>query len=305
MISIRPAHGSDVPNVIELWRSTRPHDYVDPTKLERFLNSSSFFLPEATLVAVDDGELAGFIVGTVRGKEEGRIPLLMVSRRHVNSPVGDGLLRRVLDFFMAAGLRRVEAGTSWETRLSDCGYDSRYTETIQIFLRNGFQKVWSDDELDADILKDLRTFEIPQSVSDARSALEQRGLDFGVCTPEMPGSYLDFMLRHFADYKRWCARAEAYVEHDSETGFHMLAMRDEEIVGFTECVLDSDWHVYATGVRSDMRRRKIGTVLVYLSFLEMKRRGAQEALVGEAPLDFYRVVHGQVLRRYMVMCRNL
>jgi GNAT superfamily N-acetyltransferase len=284
---------------------------VDDKRLETFLNSSPCFIPDAALVAQDGKEFVGAIVGTARGAAEGRVPLFFLSAQLVGSQVADSLLHRVLNVFRDAGMRRAEAGTSWETGLSDCGYDARYTDIIEVLSRNGFERVWSDGELDVDILKDLRDFAAPQRVADARASLEGNAFSFLACPPALRQRFLAFMLEHFAGYGGWCARAREYATCERQSGFRMLALHAGELVGFTECVLeaakrpDCKWYVYATGVRSDFRRRRIGSVLVHASLDEIKRRGGDKVCIGEAPLDFYRVVEGAVVRRYMVMRKEL
>lgn len=271
----------------------------------RSFDKSDFFRPEAVLVAELCGRIVGFAVGTVRGGQEGRIPLLFVDPAWQDTPVPDNLLARILDCFRGVGLSRAEAGTAWETGLSDCGYDTRYVDALAAFSRNGFKRVWSDQELDVDIVKDLRGLEIPQWVLDARARLESEGMRFNLCEAEMKREYLEFMLQDFGTHGGWCTRAKLYVDSHEEPGFHLLARLAGDIVGFTECVFDADWHIYATGVRESLRRKKTGSVLVFLSLDEMRRRGAEKMYVGEAPRDFYHILGGQVLRRYMVMSTAL
>ena len=117
MITIRRMREADVPQVAELWRRARPHDYVDQGTLSAFLKSPQF-VPEVVLAAADVNEIVGAAVGNVRGGDEGRIPLLFVSAKYVSSGLADLLLQRVLSAFDMAGMKDVEAGTSWETGLS-------------------------------------------------------------------------------------------------------------------------------------------------------------------------------------------
>lgn len=302
---IRSARESDIAELVDLWRLARPHDTVNPQSLADFFSSPGLYQPEAVLTAEKGADLAGFIIGTVREEREGRIPLFFVHPAWQDMQVADDLLRRVVSCFQKRGLPRAEAGTAWETDLSDCGYDTRYAGILAVFARNGFERAWPDEELDVDIVKDLRGLEIPGWASDARTALEGDGMRFALCGPEMRQDYLQFMLDRFSGYRGWCARAKRYVDCAEEPGFHLLALRGNGIVGFTECVFDGDWHIYATGVREDLRRRKIGSALVFLSLEEMKRRGAQRMYIGEAPLDFYHIVEGRILRRYMAMRKVL
>ncbi len=303
--AIRTARNSDLAQATDLWRLARPHDDVQPRALSDFIDKSDLYRPETVLVAETDGRIIGFIIGIVCGEKEGSIPLFFVHPECDNTEVADALLAQVLCVWQREGFTVAKAETAWDIGLSDCGYDARYLDAIAAFSRNGFTRVWSDEELDVDIVKDLRDFEIPRWISDARGALEADGITFGPCEPEMRQRYLEFMLEHFGAYAGWCAGAKQYVDRPQEPEFHLLAFRDKSIVGFTECVFEGDWRIDATGVREDLRRRKIGSVLVFLALDEVRRRGCDRMCIGEAPPDFYKVVDGQILRRYMIMHKDL
>ena len=306
MYKIRRARNGDIPEIIELWRLTRPHDTIKQKSVERFFDDPTCYRSDTVLVAQADAVIIGFIVGVVDNRRrQGRIPVFFVHPNYLGCDTPDDLLNHVLDVFRAEGLALAEAGTSWGTGLSDCGYDSRYVDILDVFSRNGFERVWTDDELDVDIVRSLKDFSIPPWVLRIREKLEQVGIFFGFCEPEFRTKYLRFMKQHFRNYISWCERAEQYVESSDDPRLRVLAFRGNEIVGFTECRYEDGWHIDATGVREDLRRQGIGTVLVYLAMEEMKRQGAERMYVGECPYDFYKVIAGQVLRHYMVMRKTL
>ena len=304
MYKIRPASKADIPAIIGLWRVARPYDGIRRDSVESFFADSSHYQPEAALVAEADDGIAGFIIGVVREKA-GMIPVFCVRSQDLGGGVADALLGRLTSVFQEKGLTVAEAGTAWESGLSKCGYDTRYVDILEVFERNGFKKVWSDEELDGDIEKDLVRFEIPDWASDARAALHAEGFTFSMCEPDMKDMYLRFMEDHFGGYKGWVYRAREHVEGTRECGLHLLAFRGDEVVGFTQCVLDQIWRIDATGVRKDLRRKKIGGVLVFLALEEMKRRGAERMCIGECPLDFYHIVGGEVMRRYQILRKAL
>ena len=98
-------------------------------------------------------------------------------------------------------------------------------------------------------------------------------------------------------------RFDADVRQDP--GLRVLARCGAEIVGFTALAKDRDWYIRATGVRPDFRWRRIGTVLVHLGMAEMKRRGAARMCVSNCPIEFYKVVDGEVVRRYVTLTKRL
>jgi GNAT superfamily N-acetyltransferase len=304
MYKIRPASKADIPAIIGLWRVARPYDGIRRDSVESFFADSSHYQPEAALVAEADDGIAGFIIGVVREKA-GMIPVFCVRPQDLGGGVADALLDKLTSFFEEQGLTVAEAGTAWESGLSKCGYDTRYVDILEVFERNGFKKVWSDEELDGDIEKDLVRFEIPDWASDARAALHAEGFTFSMCEPDMKDMYLRFMEDHFGGYKGWVQMAKEYVGGARETAFHLLAFRGDDVVGFTQCRFRRMWQIDATGVRKGLRRKKIGGVLVFLALEEMKRRGAERMCIGECPLDFYHIVGGEVMRRYQILRKAL
>jgi len=303
--SIRKAEMADIPNVLDLWNDARPYDEIEPSSVKNFFSNSDVCQPELTLLAEVDGELAGFIIGTVRNGLNGIISVFFVDPGHSETSLADDLLGKVMSRFEKAGVARVVAGTAWETGLSMCGFDTRYTDILNVFKQNGFKPMFSDEELDGDILKDLVDFEIPNWVSDARISLEADGYSFGMCQDEMKQQYVEFMDTHFTGYGGWRKRARDYLASAEDPGFHLLAFHDNSIVGFTENVFDEGWQMHATGVRTDLRGKKIGCVLVFLALEEIKKRGADSMFIGECPLDFYGVVDGQILRRYALLEKKI
>ena len=306
MCSVRQARKDDIPQIARLWKEMRPHDDAEPESLHRFFENRAWFLPEAALVAERSGAIVGFIAGVVNpAKEQGHIPLFFVHVDYLGGDVPDRLLRRVLDELRGRGVSTVDTNVCWDTGLSDTGYDSRYVDILDVFRRNGFQSLWYYHELDVAFVTDLVGFEIPGWVKDARTRLEKEGVTFDFCTSEFHTHYLDFMHTHFGGYSGWCRRAQEYVEGRGGGEFRILAFCEGEVVGFTECHRPGDWSIYATGVREDLRRRKIGTVLIFLALEEMIRRGATRLHLGHAVYDFYKELGGEVVYRFMVMRKEL
>jgi len=160
------------------------------------------------------------------------------------------------------------------------------------------------DDSQVDIVKDLRAFEMPGWVTSARESLAPE-ITFGFCEPQFRRAFLEFMSAHFSAYSGWCEAMREYVEREEDPRLRVLAFRSGDVVGFTAFEKEVDWYIRATGVREDLRRKKIGSILVYMALEEMKRRGADRMCISDCPIEFYQVVEGEVMRRYVMMAKSL
>jgi GNAT superfamily N-acetyltransferase len=171
-----------------------------------------------------------------------------------------------------------------------------------MFTRNGFEQT---DDAQVDIVKNLLGFTMPPWVTRAAESLHQQGITFDFCEPAFRQKYLQFMTEHLPGFSGWCEAAKDYVENEGDPRLRILAFHASTVVGFTAYSKDYDWYIWATGVRRDFRRKKIGSVLVFLALEEMKRRGASRMCISDCPYDFYKVVEGEVVRRYIWMAKAL
>jgi len=292
---IRSLSLSEVNSTGELWRRTRPYDHVDPESLRRFLDNSPLCWPKATWVA----EANGSVIGLTIGLRDGNIPLFFVNPDWVDEPAADALLQRVLKaLIIQSKTTSAKASTCWGTGLSDCGHDSRYTDILEVFVRNGFVSPWKYEELDVVMEKDLDGFQIPLPVRNTQLSLEQEGFSFHFCQPKLSDRYIQLLRQHFPGYQGWIKRAEQFAISGGDPRLRILVLHSEDAVGFTHFEEDN---IHSTGVRLDLRGKGIGTVLYFLALEEMARRGTKLLKLGEAVYDFYQKAGCRVVRRYMVM----
>ncbi|GAG49795.1 unnamed protein product, partial [marine sediment metagenome] len=115
----------------------------------------------------------------------------------------------------------------------------------------------------------------------------------------------DFMDTHLNGYKGWREMARDYVAGEGDPRLRILAFRGDEVVGFTQLAKETSWYIPATGVRTDLRRKRIGPVLVFLALEEMVRRDADHMWICDCPLDFYKMVDGKITRRYVQLRKKL
>ncbi len=301
MHAIRSARKADLSNLAKLWSLCLIHDPLDPQCLESFFDSA-YYEPDGVLVAETDGAIIGFVMGIANQGDTGWIPVFLVHPEHQTGDVGDSLLRSVEGFFSARGIKQVRAEPLGGRVEFFTGIDRRYHGLLSILSRNGFAV---SDDSQVDIVKDLTSFEMPAWAATARQSLETQGMTFGFCEPHLRQAYLEFMTTHFGGYGGWCIETRKYVEQGGDPRLRMLAFLSGEIVGFTAYAKEDDWYIWSTGVRKDLRGRKIASVLVFLALEEMKRRGATRMCVSNCPIEFYKILEGEVVRRYVMMAKDL
>ena len=301
MQAIRPADKNDLSEIIALWSACLTHDQVDPELLEGFFENAGCYEPEGVLVAEVDGKIVGFIIGIGNRGDTGWIPLLLVHPEHLRSGVGDSLLLQVQGYLSERGARDVRVEPFGAEVRFFTGMDTRYVGLMDLLSRNGFHVT---DDSQVDIVKDLEAFEMPGWVMKARRLLEPE-ITFGFCEPQFRQALLEFMSAHFSGYSSWCEALREYVEREGDPRLRVLAFRSGDVVGFTAFEKEVDWYTWATGVREDLRGRKTGSFLVHMALEEMKRRGAARMCISDCPIEFYKVVEGEVMRRYVMMCKSL
>jgi len=301
MQSIRPARKHELPEVIALWGACLMHDQADPELLESVFENTGCYDPGGVLVAEVDGKIVGFIVAIGNRGDTGWIPLFFVHPQHLRTGIGDSLLLRAQSYLSDGGARDIRVEPFGAEVRFFTGIDTRYVELIELLSRNGFHVT---DDSQVDIVKDLKAFEMPGWVMKARRLLEPE-ITFGFCEPQFRQVLLEFMSAHFRGYSSWCEALREYVEREGDPRLRVLAFRSGDVVGFTAFGKEVDWYIWATGVREDLRGRKIGSILVHMALEEMKRRGAARMCISDCPIEFYKIVDGEVMRRYVMMAKSL
>jgi len=298
--TIRPATRDDVPDIVRLWNECLMYDRDDLEGVCAFFDSEHYH-PEGVLVATAGGEMVASIFAGAHGKT-GWIPRLALHPDRAAGGLGEELVGRIEAFFRAGGVETAKV----EGLFFHSWMDTRYTDLLAIFERCGYEWTWQEHELDGDVYKDLGGFTLPVWILNARNSLAAEGITFGFCEPHLRQAYLEFMDTHLAGYGGWRKRARDYVDEGGDPRLRILALRGDEVVGFAELAKETSWYIPATGVREDLRRRRIGPVLVHLALEEMVRRGADHMWVCDCPLDFYEtVIDGKVTRRYVQLRKTL
>lgn len=103
-MQIRQFQMTDYDATVELWRSAgiRPNVGDDRSSIEELLARA----PDLLLVALEDGELAGSVIGAFDGRR-GWIYHLAISPRHQHKAIGSALLQAVEDRLRDRGCPKV------------------------------------------------------------------------------------------------------------------------------------------------------------------------------------------------------
>ena len=177
------------------------------------------------------------------------------------SGLGDELVGRIESFFRGIGVETANVDELFFHQWMD----TRYADLLAIFGRCGYEWIWQEHELDGDIYKDLQDFTLRDWIIQARESLANEGITFGFCEPQFRQAYLEFMDTHLTGYEGWRQMAREYVDGEGDPRLRILAFRGDEVMGFTQLAKETSWYIAATGVREELRRKRIGPVLVYLA----------------------------------------
>jgi len=302
MDTVRGASAPDIEDILTAWAVSMPYDPVSRSALEAFLSNPRYCQTGSAAVAEKDGEAVGFAAGIAAEENAGWIPVFFVRPDLAGGRLADDLLDFVLEYLKRRGVTYVRAEPfEWSEARFFTGIDSRYSHILDILERRGFVRT---DESQVDIVKDLRDFRPADDVAAARLSLEREGFTFTLCDEVTRRPYLEFLDKYFERYQGWRIGIRRQLEA-GDLARHTLALLSGEVVGFCAFDKETDWYIWASGVREDLRLKGIGTILVYLALEEITRRGAERMLVSDCPIEFYKILNGRIERHYVMLGRKL
>ena len=144
---------------------------------------------------------------------------------------------------------------------------------------------------------------MPSWIVQVEEALGRDGFRFDYCREPYRERYLAFMRDHFPGV--WYQRAQRYVAEGGDPQRKFLALKDDEVVGFISFGVSPRGSIGETGILPSLRRKHIGSVLVFKAMEEMVRKGADVLYIGGCPLHFYKIVEGDVVRTRIGMRKVL
>ena len=143
---------SDVNEIVQIAKEVFVHDIIDADIFIEKSFEDPYYDPELCWVAKENNEIVGFIVGGYRDYEKGKfgyIKLIGVAPEFQRKKVASNLLQKVEE--------KVKAMGATELKMMDIplnyfmpGLDPRYTECFVFLLKNGFNKVGENHNMNVD-----------------------------------------------------------------------------------------------------------------------------------------------------------
>ncbi len=123
MFTLRNFVPKDLPRIMYIVAENFNQDYAP----DFYLSLHSYW-PDGLMVAKKEGEIVGFIIGSITDNEEARILIMAVEKQHRVIGIGTALLREFMDRCALRGLRRI----ALEVRISN-------EPAQKFYLRFGFE----------------------------------------------------------------------------------------------------------------------------------------------------------------------
>lgn len=296
-----------VPAVLRLWSAALPYSPVSEEKLRGLLHCP-YFDSAGVTVATVDRQAVGFVAAIYKKSpdsqpvtETGYITVVAVHHDYEGEDLGLELLARAEEYLGSHGLKRIMA-TAFPEYYFFPGIDVRYRFLRDLFLRTGFEV--HAEPVDMEVK--WEHYEPPSWLEEAERAVTHQGFVIDHAKREHHTAFLNFMRDHFPG--TWYDRAKAHMESGKELERAILALdRSGEIVGFVRFGVQGErGFIDSIGVREDLRKRQIGSVLLARALQGMADRGAKWGYFGyTGAVRFYERVGASIVRRYVQFKKTL
>ncbi|NUM70916.1 MAG: GNAT family N-acetyltransferase [Ignavibacteriaceae bacterium] len=271
-----------LPAVAKMLRSNMERDIMPDFLLREKTFGDPDFAPELTEVLIDDDQnIAAFIMGVVRQRDEGPmgyVKLFAVGYNYRRMGYGTKLLSSIEAKFRAAGVSKVRLFESWANYYMP-GVDPFYTEAIAFFERNGYKKFNDTSNLSADLtISDFDT-------SDEEKALEADSIQIKRAEPNEKDEILDWID---STWKAWHGEVEAAFRNDP-VSLH-IAKIDGKVRAFSayECNNIGTGWFGPMGTGPEFRGKGVGGILLKRCLADLKRMGYVKAIIPwVGPIPFY------------------
>jgi len=251
-------------------------DAIDDELFNHITRGDPNFNPELVLMAVEDDKILGVLLGVERTKE----PKEAVEKDKVSAWIKalaidlsvkekDHILEKLLNEYL-----EIMKGKGKEViRYADFaswyifpGLDLRYEYYLLRLLKRGFRKVGECVDYEVDLLG----FRIPNRVKELLKRNQERGIVFRRGKRGEEKKVTEWILEHFGPFWKYEAMM-AYTKGERPTIW--LALRGEEVIGFScYSALHKDWFG-PIGVDKKARGLGIGTILLFKSLEDMRSAG--------------------------------
>ena len=263
-MELRGLQRGDRDAVLDLWNRAVQFDALAAAVFEEKTCGDPDFDPDLAVVAVDDGDVAGFAVGVVRGEAgRGYVKLLAVDPERQREGIGTALLEVIERRLARNGARTIRLLESAPNYLVP-GIDTRYEASLAFSAAMGYRQVGEAQNLSVDLSQRIAPRAVPDGVEVRRAV------------PEDEMALTAFLGLHWPAWK-----AEAGVASRNDPSTLHLALRDGHVVGFAAWDANNrgtGWFG-PMGVAPEARGAGLGCVLLQRCLDDMRGQGHDAAVI--------------------------
>ncbi len=292
----------------ELMNASLKHAFITDHMLERCTTGDPNFRRKDILVAYENDELVGVLIGGIRRsappdmvsehRSVGWVKAVAVRPGPHRAEILGSLLREFEGLMKEEDKNRLRACdfASWHFFP---GIEVHHDFYIEELMRHGFSKVGECVDYEVDLLR----FYVPQRIKRLEERLMKEGLSFKRASRGDEGRVAEWVKRKFSSF--WAY--EAKLSFSFKKPKIWVAEKDGRILGFSVYgALEPNWFG-PIGVDPEARARGIGSVLLFKCLQDMRLEGTRIAVIPwTSHLFFYTQVPGiSAVKHYWIMEKKL
>lgn len=291
--------------ILKLWNQTMVFDTLTMSRFEDEVLKHRDFDKKLFLITLKDGVPVGFIYG-IRRKfayfskgfevEKAWLMALGVKEEYRKSGIGTTLLETLIKRFKDYGVAKISL-CNYSPGYFTPGVDKRYEDFVRIL--NHYKVEYGD--LAVSMKRDLYTYSMDGDYRKQIETLGMVGYRFKMYDVEMKERLLGFIESEFSG--SWLSIAKQLIDKGDAESCIVVAMKDQDIIGFCMRKMDGNDHRYGPiGVSPLVRGLGIGGLLTELMFEAMVAQKIYSTYflwTSGKNIDFYSKHHFKVFREYI------
>lgn len=280
-MKIRQLTKKDLQEAAKFCRMNMEFDSMPDFLFEEKTFLDNDFGPEMALIAEENDQTIGFMMGVVRPLQTGKcgyIKLMAVKSDRRREGIASKLYDVIHQKFIQLGCERERIYESHPNYLMP-GIDPRYTEAICFVERKGFKKFGDTSNLLCDL--------VTQDFSTDKE--EQKLIDYKLIVKRAESKDLEATLEFLRnDFAAWVPEVTRAFQNDP-ISVH-ICIHEGEVVGFSAYDtnnLNTGWFG-PMGTSPTLRGKNIGGILLKRCLADQKAQGHQFAIIPwVGPIPFY------------------
>lgn len=299
--------------IVELWNECCPYDTITVEKFRKFIIFDENYNSELCLVALEDGEIVGFVYGYKRRfpyldkgieSEKAWIGALFVKKGYRNLGIGKNLLNNVETKMKKDGAKTIVLGANSPHYFFSGLDEEHYPEALNFFKCAGYcgyEKHYS-------MGMNLHYFDLSEKTKNRKKELENAGYHFKMFDYSYSLELLHFLEIEFGG--GWKYHALEAMKKDKAQDRIMIVLDPKgNICGCANRAIDdNEMRFGPIGIAGKERNAGIGTVLLECAMLEMKKRGIYRMFfmtTDENGRRYYERVGLELIRTYTAFKKEI